>query len=146
MSYSDLTFRSYNDDDIPFIMDSWGSSYLKGCAAHKYISPDDFHAFHRPIRERFFAKPNTCVIVCSPSDDPWLIIGWVAVEKITSGLVLQYLYVKSAFKTQGIAAQLIKRAIPTAPVFYSHLTDRAARIMSKKDEQFRGWKHIPALV
>lgn len=141
-----FTFRPHSGEDMPFLHDSWGSSYFKGTNAHKHLSPEEFHSFHRPLRERFFSKPNTCVIVCTPSDDPWLILGWIAVEKIATGLILQYIYVKGAFKTQGIAEQLIKRAIPTAPVFFTHLTERAARIMSKKQEQLGGWKHFPHLV
>lgn len=139
-------FRPHSDADLAFLLDSWGSSAFRGSNAHKHLTSDEFHSFHRPIRERFFAKPNTTVIVCSPSDDPWLILGWIGVENIPSGLILQYIYVKSAFKTQGIAAQLIKRAIPSGPVFYTHLTDRASRIMAKKQEQLIGWKHIPHLV
>lgn len=141
-----LTFRAQTSDDLSFIMDSWASSYFKGSGAHKYLTSDEFHAFHRPIRERFFSKPNTAVIVCTTDDDPWLILGWIAVEQIPSGLICQYIYVKSAFKLQGIAEQLIKRAIPSAPVFYTHLTERAARIMSKKHDNFGAWKHIPHLV
>jgi len=141
-----IIFRAYNGDDLPFLHDSWGSSYYKGSSAHKLLPPSEFHQFHRPIRERFFAKPNTCVIICADAKDPWHIIAWIAIEQIPSGLILQYLYVKSAYKGQGIAKQLIKRALPTQPVFYTHLTDRAARIMSKKHEQFLSFKMVPHLV
>ncbi len=141
-----IIFRPHCDDDIPFIMDSWAASYLTGSRAHRNLTAEEFHSFHRPQRLRFFAKPSATVIIAAPCDDPWLILGWIAVEKIPSGLICQYLYVKSAFKTQGIAADLIKRAIPTAPVFYTHMTDRAARIMAGKQAQFSTWKHIPHLV
>lgn len=141
-----IMFRPSDPEDHAFLQSSWASSYYKGSNAHKYLSPTDFHAFHRPLRDRFFAKPNTAVIVCTPDDDRWLILGWIAVEKIDAGLILQYLYVKSAFKGQGIAAELIKRAIPTTPVFYTHMTERASRIMSKKSAQFQGFRHIPHLI
>lgn len=140
-----FTFRPYTQDDIPFIGSSWASSYHRGNIAHKRLTPEDFHAFHRPIRERFFGRPSTAVIVCTPSDDPWLILGWVAVEQVSTGLILQYLYVKAAFKGQGIAAELIRRAIPRTPVFFTHLTDRAEKIMSKKPERFLGYQFTPHL-
>lgn len=141
-----LTFRPYTRDDLAFLHDSWGSSYYDGSRAKKSLTPEEFHRFHRPIRERFFESPDAAVIVCSPDEDGWLIIGWIAVQRLPSGIILQYLYVKSAFKTQGIADQLIKRAIPTAPVFYTHITDRASKIMSKKQDQFSQWRYIPHLV
>lgn len=141
-----LTFRPYRPEDVPFLHDSWGTSYFDGSFAKKSLTPDEFHRFHRPIRERFFASPDSAVIVCSPDDDGWLIIGWIAVQRLPSGIIVQYLYVKSAFKKQGIAEQLIKRAVPCPHVFYTHLTDRASRIISKKQEQFRQWRHLPHLV
>lgn len=147
-----IIFRPRTSEDLAFLLDSWGRSYYGGSHAHKSLSPEEFHAFHRPIRERFFSKPNTAVIVAASSTDPWHILGWIAVEQIPSGLVLQYLYVKSALKSERkgdgphLATQLVKRAIPTSPVYFTHLTDRAARIMSKKQDQFTGWIHIPHLV
>lgn len=110
------------------------------------MSPEEFHAFHRPLRDRFFAKPNTTVIVCSAANDPWHIVGWIAVEVLPRAFVLQYIYVKSAFKGEGIARDLIKRAIPSSPVFYTHITERAARIMAAKTKDLSGFRHIPHLV
>jgi GNAT superfamily N-acetyltransferase len=98
------------------------------------------------LRERFFSKPNTAVIVAADKSDPWLILGWIAVEKIPSGLILQYVYVKSAFKGRGLAKELVKRAIPCPPVFYTHFTDRASRIIGHKSDDFRGWRFVPHLV
>ncbi len=132
-------------EDLAFVLDSWGSSFYDGVKVHKRLSPDEFHAFHRPIRERFFSKPNTAVIVCHPDDDPWLIMAWIAVEQIPSGLILHYLYVKSAFKLQGLADQLIGRTLSKGPVFFSHLTDRASKIMAQ-NPKFQSWRYIPHLV
>lgn len=141
-----IIFRAHTSEDLAFILDSWGSSYFKGCSVHKRLSPNEFHEFHRPQRMRFFSKPNTTCIVASPSDDPWHIMGWIAVEKIASGLILHYVYVKDAFKNQKIAQQLIQRALPTQPVFYTHITERAAKIMARKGEFFSAFKHVPHLV
>ena len=141
-----FTFRAFNEDDLAFLHDSWGSSYFKGTSAYKALTPDEFHAFHRPIRERFFARPTATVIVCASADDSWHIVGWIAVEQIASGLVLQYLYVKSAFKGNGVASALIQRALPSSPIFFTHLTDKAAKIVSKNPTRFNEFRHIPHLV
>lgn len=141
-----IVFRGYSPEDVPFLHSSWAESYLSGVSAHRGISPDVFHSFHRPIRERFFSKPNATCIICSPDDDPWLIMGWIAVEALPTGLILHYLYVKDAFKRQGIATALIKRALPLSPVYYTHLTERAARIMARKQERLAAFKYVPHLV
>jgi hypothetical protein len=143
-----IVFRPFQKDDLAFVLDSWGKSFYSGCKSHKSLSPEEFHSFHRPIRERFFSKPNTCVIVAAePHNDQWLIMGWIAVENIPSGLILQYIYVRKTFKKEfKIAEQLIKRALPTSPVFYTHLTDRAARIIGSKPEKFQGFQYLPSLV
>lgn len=144
---AELTFRSFNADDINFIQSSWGSSYYKGNYGNRSLSPEDFHAYHRPIRERFlYARPNATIIVCSSPEDPGLIIGWIAVERCPSALILQYLYVKSAFKGEGIGALLIKRALPGSPVLYTHMTDQASRIMAKKYDAFKQFRYVPHLV
>lgn len=139
-------YRPLNAEDLSFLHHSWATSYYQGSAAYKLISPAEFHSYHRPLRERFFSKPNTTVIVCSPSTNPWQIIGWIAVEVIPSALILHYIYVKSAYKREGIAKQLIKRALPTKPVVFTHLTKHAAQIMSAKQDQTADLKYIPHLV
>lgn len=141
-----VIFRPHTSEDMNFLHDSWGSSFYKGCKSHKLLSPDEFHSFHRPIRERFFSKSNTCVIVAAPDNNPWQILGWIAVEQIPSGLILQYLYMKSALKGEGLSKELIKRALPSSPVFYTHLTDRASRILASKYDQFQGFHYIPTLI
>lgn len=142
---AELTFRPLTAEDLPIIMDSWAESFRSGVRSHAAISPEEFHSFHRPNRERFFSKGNvTCIIAANP-EDPWHVIGWIAVESIPSGLILHYLYVKGSYRKRGIAMQLLKRGLPTAPVFYTHLTNRAAKIIAKKQDVFREWKFIPHL-
>lgn len=143
---AELTFRGYTEDDIPFLHSSWGSSYYKGSLANQHLSPEEFHAYHRPIRERFFQKPNATVIVAANPEDSWEIAAWIAVEKSASALILQYLYVKSAFKGHGVASQLIKRALPSTPILYTHMTERASRIMARNYSKYREFKHVPHLV
>ena len=145
-SEAGLTFRSYKDEHVSFIHSSWANSYYDGTIAKKLLCPEEFHTYHRPIRDRFLNRSNKQIIICSPDDDPWHILGWIAIESIPSATVLQYLYVKDAFKCQGIAKALMSHAIKTTPVIYTHLTDRAAMIISKKQSYFQVFKHVPHLV
>lgn len=143
-----VIFRPYKDEDLPFLMDSWGSSYFKGVRSHKKLSSEEFHSFHRPLRERFFSKPNTCVIVACSAADEWFIVGWIAVESIPSGLILHYLYVRATGKKENIAAELIARGLPNRPVFYTHLTEVAAKILAQHQHspKLSQFFHLPHLV
>lgn len=143
----EMIFRPYNHEDLNQILSSWGSSFYKGKKSHRLLSPDDFHSFHRPIRDRFFLKPNTTVIVCCPEIDPWLVAGWIALEILASSkLVLHYIYVKEGFRNEGIASELMKRAIGSSSVVMSHLTDRGVKILDKNKEKYEGFHYIPHLV
>ena len=144
-----LTFRAPLPDDLAFVKSSWAKSYYDGNPFRRWLTPEDFHGFHRPQRDRFFAKPNTTVIVCADSTDINVIVGWIAVEVIPAGFILQYIYVKSDFKKQGIARELVSRAIPSSKVFYTHITGIGKTIMRKDLEtkkEMAGYRYVPHLV
>lgn len=100
------------------------------------MSPDTFHFYHRPIRDRILEKENVAIIVCSATSDPDQIIGWILVETLhaTDKLIVHYVYVKQLYKCEKIASELFGRAVKSRPVFFSHLTDKALRILSKKSK------------
>jgi GNAT superfamily N-acetyltransferase len=142
------TFRPYTTNDIPFIQSSWGNSYYKGASYHTFMEPDSFHSFHRPIREAFFERPETAAIVCVAKDDSDLILGWIAVERPPKppGIMIHYLYVKEAFKRQGIATELISAVGASDLVMHTHLTERADRIMFESKPKFKNWVYTPHLL
>ncbi len=125
------TFRPYFKDDVNFIHSSWGQAYYYGDNYHDLLSPDEFHYYHRPIRERFFNRPTAAVIVCASKEDDSLILGWIAVERPleSRGIILHFVYVKAAFKGEGIFQGLLSRALRESPVMYTHLTDRGSKIL-----------------
>ena len=127
------SFRPYVPDDVNFIHSSWGSSYHDGVNGHHQLTPDEFHAYHRPIRDRVLSNPNSAAIVCHNKSDPDHIIGWILVEKPARGNYIKchYVYVKSTFGGEGIATELMKMALPIRPVLYTHLTLKARRIMKE---------------
>lgn len=128
------TFRPYTKEDVNFIQSSWGHSYYKGSDFSDYMSPTTFHYHHRPIRERILSKDNVAIIVCVANTNENQIIGWICVETLhdTKQLIVHYVYVKELYKGEGIANDLFNRAVTSRPVFVSHLTDKALRILSKK--------------
>ncbi len=140
-------FRPFVAGDLNFVANSWGSSYYKGALYQRHLSPEEFHKHHRPIRDKFFANPNGAIIICASRSDENIIIGWAAVEKPeAAGLILHYVYVKQAFKGWGIANELIERALPERPILYTHLTERADKIMySNGDGRFKDFYYSPHL-
>lgn len=141
-------FRPYKPEDIPFIQNSWGSSYYKGAEYHRFLAPVEFHHYHRPIRERLLLSQNVAIIVaCDPSDED-LILGWILVEKPhkAQGLILHYLYVKEAFKREKLASRLIDRALPEGPVMFTHLTDRARKLMNFNPDKYSDFFFAPHLI
>lgn len=125
-------FRPYEPDDIPFIQSSWGHSYYDGVNGNRFLNPQEFHNRHRPIRERILNKPNVAIIICCAKEAPSLIIGYAILEKPsgTQAIILHYLYVKQAFKTEKIAVDLILQ-IKDRPVLYTHSTIKANKIMNR---------------
>lgn len=144
------TFRPYTQDDIPFIQNSWATSYFKGGNYIQHLTPDEFHATHRPIRECFFMRPTATAIVCVAREDENTILGWVALEKPTEsqGVILHYLYVKDAFREQGIATELLEFATREfkGPRMFTHKTHRASVIMQKKRPRFVEYIFYPHLI
>lgn len=129
------TFRPYVPDDLNFIQSSWGHSYYKGANFDRILAPKPFHDHHRPIRERILAKPSTAIIVACAKDAHDVILGYIIVEDPPkppngfNGMILHYLYVKEAFKKEGIATELLAKSIPSTPVFYTHETELIRRIL-----------------
>lgn len=130
--------------DLNFIQNSWGSSYYKGAEYVAFMSPKEFNQQHRPIREEILRRPTVAIIVACDTHDEDLILGWVIVEKGSGeGLVLHYLYVKEAFKGEGVADELLKKALPGKPIMVTHMTDRARKIIGKKKAMFKDYVYAP---
>lgn len=141
---SDLVYRPYTVDDVPFIYSSWGSSYYKGSNSHKQnLSPKEFHTLHRPAIDQFFSRPTATTIVVHQAGEPWVIIGWIAVEVLDTKLVIHYIYIKSDFRRRGILWGLISSIDQGKPIIYTHLTDRAAKIMARNQSKYKRFTYLP---
>lgn len=143
---AEYSFRSYREDDIAFIQSSWGSSYYSGISYRQLITPDEFHKFHRPSRERFFSRPTATVIVCCANDDKDLILGWLALEKPSHSLIIHYIYVKEAFKEERIASELLNGISAQGEVLFTHLTEKAQKIIRNNKEKYKRFIHAPHLI
>lgn len=133
-----LNVRPYKPSDLNFIQNSWGSSYYKGAEFLDYSTPKEFNDLHRPKREQILDDPTTAVLVCCGKEDEDLILGYIILQKSPEGLLIHYIYVKQAFKGEGISEELLKQI--KGPVLVTHMTDKAMKIISKKQSRFKDFK------
>jgi hypothetical protein len=144
MPESEFIFRPFVPEDRAFIESSWASSYYSACHVKDLLSPEEFHKFHRPLRERFFNRPTATVIVVASADDPNQILAWIAVEVLPNCAVIHYAYIKSAYRKEfGIFKELIRRGLPPGQVVVTHMTPKFARILSQPE--FREFRFVPHL-
>ena len=141
-------FRPYKPEDTAFIQSSWGSSFYKGLSYRHLLSPDSFHKFHRPARSKILEREDAKIIICAAKKDPSLIMAWLSLEqpKNTEMMIVHYIYVKEAFKGEKLATALLSEINPRREVFYSHLTDKAQRIISRNHDKFKHWIYAPQLI
>lgn len=135
---SAYTFRPYVHDDIPFIGSSWGKSFYNASYYADHFRPRIFLKHHRAMRDRVFERDNLAMIVCAASEEPDQILGWVAIEVMPEnvGTILHYVYVKELYRREGLAKELISRAIPNKnPVYFTHET-RAGLKLIKDDYHY----------
>lgn len=125
-------FRPHKIDDLNFIQSSWGSSYYSGHNGNQILRPDEFHAHHRPIREKILNKPNIAIIVCCANEDEDQILGYSIVEKPEAPcLILHYIYMKNIYKSEKLGWQLLRMSCPDRPVLFTHSTITAGKIINK---------------
>lgn len=106
---SQITFRSIDPDDKNFIYATWLNSYFSGSRFAKHISHRTFYNYHQEVIERILANPRTEVLIAASVEDPKVIFGYLIYQKATPAII-QYVYIKHAFKKLGIATDLIEKA------------------------------------
>lgn len=124
-------FREKTEEDTNFILSSWGRSYFEGTRFRRLVFPGEFHRVHGPLRERLLDNKNVKFKVCVGKEDG-TIIGWIAFERQEGYALLHYVYVKKAFTGFRIASDLLSQMGNPETVLYTHLTEKAEKIIKKK--------------
>lgn len=143
MHEKEYFFRPYIQSDVPFIQNSWAQSYYGGDGFKEHINPLEFNTYHRPFREEFLKRPTAAVIICCSKEDPDLIIGWIALEKKKTGIYMHYIYVKHTFQREGIGKELFNHVKDIRPVYMTHLTLKADRIIDCHKSLFKEFYYEP---
>lgn len=104
MSTLPLKIRRANDEDIPFIFNSWLKSYKQSGILSRSVNATIYYDNHHKLIQKI-AMRATFYIACD-KNDPNNIYGFIAGEYIENILVIHYAYIKHSFRRLGIAKEL----------------------------------------
>jgi GNAT superfamily N-acetyltransferase len=130
MSKMPIRLRTANQEDIPFIFNSWLKSYRSSTFAKGISSTVYFSEHHKVIRR--IIDSSTIIIACN-EEEPSQIYGWICAGKTDGIFTLHYTYVKKPFRNFGLGKQLLNafEHDPTYAAIYTHQTTHATRLAGK---------------
>lgn len=98
-----ILIREFKPEDVNFIISCWVKSSYKSSTGYK----ERLGVYHRGIdsliKKKYDRKELLAYVACM-EDDPDLLLGFVVIGMDMS---LHYVYVKEAFKRQGIGTKLL---------------------------------------
>lgn len=109
-----VAFREYQPDDRNFIFSTWLRGLYYGDSWFSEIPKNIFMQHYHAVIERLLDAPGVTIKVACLSDTPDVILGY----SVTRGNILDYVFVKSAWRKAGIGKSLV----PPAPYTVTHLT------------------------
>lgn len=117
-----VSIRLGRPSDDPFIFSSWLKSYFVGSDFCKDMTKTTFYAYHHKIVERILRRSQALIVTPIGEDD--LILAYMVSEVATAtNPILHYLYVKEAFRGDGMASLLIKTAGIPQKATITHVTN-----------------------
>lgn len=119
-----ITIRPGNADDKNFIYATWLRSLYYGSQMRK-IEQGAFFKAYPAVLDLLLKKPATVLVACL-NEDPNVILGYAILEPE----VLHWVYVKEAWRKQGIAKSLIGSSVLNSR---THDTDMVDKIKIIKD-------------
>lgn len=118
-----ISYRDLMPADLNFIYSTWLKGLRYGNDWFSFITKEAYFTFYHRIIELILEKPNVIIKVACLKEDPDVILGY----SVSEGLVLHWVFVKSAWRKIGIAKDLV-------PEFksVSHITAIAKSILITK--------------
>lgn len=122
-----ITTRSYLPDDRAFILACWLRGIYYGNTFFSEIPKNIFMEHYHKVLERFLDNPSVTITVACLKDDPQVILGY-SVSRVSKGqVVLDFVFVKKAWRQIGIAKSLT----PSNLQAVTHLTKLGRAIKPK---------------
>lgn len=116
-----IRVRPANEEDVPFIFNSWLKSYRNSFFARD-IHSTVYYSEHHKVLEKII-KNNSVLVACNPEESNQ-IYGYIISGKVQNVIVVHYVYVKQPYRNLGIA-KLLGAAVghdKEVPGFHTHTT------------------------
>ncbi len=117
MNDSRWNIRSAVGDDLPFIYGTWAQSYRYDSLIGKGCRNSIFFPEYNKVIDYILDQDDTQVLVAHLPAEPNVILGYFVCQPS----VIHYVYVKEAFRKEGIAKSLFQ-ASGGQGVYYTHRT------------------------
>jgi GNAT superfamily N-acetyltransferase len=127
---SKVIARSFQEDDLNFILASWLNCYRFNSPITSRIRSSIYYKEHQEkIIDRLLKKASVGIHIAQLDDDPVTILGYIIVEKP----FIHFVYVKKSCRGEGIAKFLLKSAgfDIAQPLEFSHYTYEIDSIRNK---------------
>lgn len=124
--------RSYMEEDRNFILATWLRGAYYGDSWFSLIPKNIFMEQYHKVLENFLLRAGVNIQVACLKEDPEVILGYSVSRNIKNGeadiSILDWVFVKSAWRKIGIAKMLMPNRINTV----THLTKAGLSIMKQK--------------
>jgi hypothetical protein len=129
MSQADSLYmvRAYKENDLSFIKATFLRGMYYGDSWFSQIPKDIFMENYSLFLDKLLEKRQDSIAVACLREDQDVILGYSVMSNDLT--ILDFVYVKTAWRKQGIA----RRLTPRSPIFVSHLTKLGATLMQKLD-------------
>lgn len=130
-TYSILAFKAAElpKPYVGFIFSYWLKSFRHGNPFIKKANPGAYYKHYHTYIENLLNKPDSTIRLAVLSDDHDVVLGFSVVRED----VLDYIFVQTNHRRQGIAKKLVPPGITTI----SHTTQLATRIWQKKYKEIK---------
>lgn len=114
--------------DKNFILATWLRGLYYGSSLFQDIPKDVFMVNYHAFLTKLIAGPNQIIQVACLKDDPDTILGYAAYRSAAGINVLDYVFVKSAWRRIGIAKSLVPQPVHVV----THLTKVGKSLLTKE--------------
>jgi len=128
---SNIMLRPGRPTDRGFIFSTWLKGLLYGCPQYKGVDQAAFYENMGSELEDLVAQPYLKITVACLAEDEDVVLGYA----VTSQDALHWVFVKKAWRSQGIARSLLGRPFKT----FSARTAAGDALAAKKGLVYNPW-------
>lgn len=123
-----IEIRPAKLDDLSFIYSTWLRSYRHSSQFAKKLTNEVYYEMHHKVIDGFILRGGI-VLIAHAKGEPEVILGYLCMEP--NGSIIQYIYVKKAFRKMGIAKALFEYTKLPENTIFTHWTTDTNWILKK---------------